>query len=109
EAGVLSLAFHPDFATNRLYYIFYTPILSGARYSVIQERKAAADFSKDAGDAPRNLVQVPRGTTNNYGQHNGGCLAFGPDGYLYAGFGDNVQGTPAHDSTSLLGKIIRIH
>ncbi|MBW8888955.1 MAG: PQQ-dependent sugar dehydrogenase [Fibrobacteres bacterium] len=108
EAGVLSLAFHPDFASNRLYYLFYTPLISGARYSVIQERKAAADFSQDGGDAPRTLLQVARGSSNNYGQHNGGCLAFGPDGYLYAGFGDNLQQTPAQDSTSFLGKIIRI-
>ena len=106
--GLLALAFHPHFAENRKYFLKYQIEESGRISTLIVERKFAPDFRGDSGEPPRTLLNIPSTTQD----HNGGCLAFGPDGFLYFGMGDTgPQGDPqghGQDLSLLLGKLCRI-
>ncbi|MGE0481092.1 MAG: PQQ-dependent sugar dehydrogenase [Phycisphaerae bacterium] len=106
EQGLLGLAFHPNYASNGYFFVNYTAA-DGAtnivRYTVSADPNLAN---------PSTQMQVLR-LTQPFPNHNGGWLAFGPDGYLYIGMGDggsaNDPGNRAQDITSqLLGKILRI-
>ena len=104
ERGLLGLAFHPDFKDTGRFFVDYT-YLDGN--SVIAEFLRAADGTVDP-TAERVLKHVDQPFAN----HNGGMLAFGPDGYLYIGFGDgggagDTQGS-GQSLTTYLGKILRI-
>ena len=106
EQGLLGLAFHPDYATNGFFYVHYTDLNGGsviARYSVSSSDPNAADASSSL-----TLLTWPQ----PFGNHNGGQLAFGPDGFLYIGVGDGGDaGDPdnrGQDLTTLLGKVLRI-
>lgn len=107
ELGLLGLAFHPDFEQNGYFYVNYTaanPLRSiVSRYSVTKTDPDTAD--KESGLI---LFQVKQPFPN----HNGGQLAFGPDGYLYIALGDGGSaGDPQNngqDRSSFLGKILRI-
>jgi glucose/arabinose dehydrogenase len=106
ERGLLGLAFHPDYAENGLFYINYTD-LNGhtviSRYTVSADNPDRADATSAA---PLLFVEQP------YANHNGGHLAFGPDGYLYISLGDGGSGGDPLGSgqnlATLLGKILRI-
>ena len=107
--GVLCLAFHPRYRQNRKYYVNYHVRNQGSHFSpIIAERKATADFKKDAGGKSRRLLQIPQDTD----LHWGGMLAFGPDGYLYIGAGDaGPQEDPEGNGQNLgllTGSILRI-
>ena len=107
--GVLCLAFHPDYKNNRKYYVNFHVRNQGSHFSpIIAERRATADFKKDAGGKSKRLLQIPQDTD----LHWGGMLAFGPDGYLYIGAGDaGPQEDPeghGQDLSLLTGKILRI-
>jgi glucose/arabinose dehydrogenase len=106
EQGLLGLAFHPSFKTNRKFYVDYTDVNGN---TVIREYRASA--------TNRNIVQTGSGRTiltvkQPYANHNGGNLAFGPDGYLYIGMGDGGSGgdpgNRAQNVNTLLGKMLRI-
>jgi len=106
EQGLLSLAFHPRYATNGFLYVGYTAKngdVTVARYHVSTDPNVADPASGTI------LLTVPHST---YGNHNGGLVLFGPDGYLYVGIGDGgSEGDPSgngQDSTKLLAKILRI-
>lgn len=109
EMGLLGFAFHPQFATNRKYYVNYNPP-SGGSATVIEERQVDTTFRKDAGAAAsRTILRVTQPAAN----HNGGSLAFGPkDGFLYLGMGDGgSQNDPdgnGQNLNSLLAKMLRI-
>ena len=107
EQGLLGIAFHPRFAVNKRVFIYYTRTDGSIRISEF----GLSFGSSDVGDrtSERALLTIPHpGQTN----HNGGQLAFGPDGYLYAGVGDGGSaGDPPNNAQSLsvlLGKILRI-
>lgn len=108
EQGLLGLAFHPDFRTNRRFFVYYTRQTDGA----IQIDEFAQDATNPNIANPtrtRAIITIPHpGATN----HNGGTIAFGPDGYLYAGPGDGGGGNdPSNNAQNinvLLGKMIRI-
>jgi glucose/arabinose dehydrogenase len=107
EEGFLSLCFHPQFKTNGLFYIYYNQ--QKPRRSVISEFKVAATDSNKANlTSERVLLQVPQ----PYGNHKGGQVSFGPDGYLYLGLGDGGAANDPHDNgqnmATLLAKISRI-
>ncbi|MGC3957556.1 MAG: PQQ-dependent sugar dehydrogenase [Verrucomicrobiota bacterium] len=107
EEGFLSLAFHPQFKTNGLFYIYYNQ--QKPRRSVISEFKISVTDSNKADLASeRVLLTVPQ----PYGNHKGGQVSFGPDGYLYIGLGDGGPANDPHDSgqntATLLAKILRI-
>jgi glucose/arabinose dehydrogenase len=106
ERGLLGLAFHPGYASNGRFFVFYTRAPDGAL--VIAEFGVSAD--PDVADTSESvLLVIPHPLNSN---HNGGMLAFGPNGYLYAGVGDGGGGNDptnqAQDVESLLGKILRI-
>ncbi len=106
--GLLGLAFHPKFRENRKYYLKYQIVENGRISTLLVERKLAADFKTDSGEPPRQLMKIPAVTQD----HNGGCIEFGPDGFLYMGMGDTgpQQDPQGHgqDLNLFLGKILRI-
>jgi glucose/arabinose dehydrogenase len=106
EQGLLGLAFHPSYATNGKLYVSYTD-LSGT--TVIREYKvSASNPDRVDGASGRTILRVRQ----PYANHNGGHIAFGPDGYLYIGLGDGGSGgdpgNRAQSLGTLLGKILRI-
>jgi hypothetical protein len=107
EQGLLGLAFHPFYSSNRRFFVYYTRAGDGA--IVVAEYQASAG-NRDAADAAeRILLTIPHPTNTN---HNGGMLAFGSDGYLYIGVGDGGSGNDppnnAQNREVLLGKILRL-
>jgi putative heme-binding domain-containing protein len=82
--GLLGLAFHPQFAGNRKYYLKYQILRDRQIITQLVERQFTPDFRGDAGIAPRLLLEIGSVTQD----HHGGAIEFGPDGYLYLGMGD---------------------
>ena len=108
ERGLLGLAFHPNYANNGYFYVNYTAATDGyathvSRFSVSSADPNVADPSSEV-----VLLDIPQ----PYSNHNGGCVQFGPDGYLYIGMGDGGSGNDpdanGQDQTVLLGKMLRI-
>ena len=106
ERGLLGLAFHPDFPADPRLFVDYT---DG------EGRTQIASFTLDAADADRAdpASEVAILTQRQpYANHNGGAVAFGPDGYLYIAFGDGGSGGDPHGNgqslETVLGKIVRI-
>ncbi len=106
EQGLLGMAFDPNYAGNGRFYIYYTNTAGDiviARYGV----SSNPDIANAGAQAILKTIAHP--TNQN---HNGGMLAFGPDGCLYAGIGDGGgSGDPngnAQNTNSLLGKILRL-
>jgi len=104
EQGLLGLAFHPDWATNRLFYVFYT---NAAEDEVLAEYHATTIWDGDEASA-RIVLTIDDFEWN----HNGGQIEFGPDGFLYLSVGDGGSGNDpqnnGQDLTDLLGKMLRI-
>ncbi len=106
ERGLLGLAFHPAYAKNGRFFINYTDVNGD---TAIAEYTVSADDPNRADPASaRVILQVAQPFAN----HNGGQLAFGPDGYLYIGLGDGGSGGDpqgnGQNRFALLGKILRI-
>lgn len=112
ERGLLSMAFPPDYATSGLFYVF-----------TVAEGPDALDLAGQAGDI--RIVEYQRSATDpdtadptsarlvlkNFhpaGNHNGGWMAFGPDGLLYITIGDDADAAKAQSLSSLSGKVLRI-
>jgi glucose/arabinose dehydrogenase len=102
EAGLLGLAFHPNYRTNRYFYVFYVSTFPYrailARYRVSADPNVADPLSETI------LLDVPKSSV----YHNGGQIVFGPDGYLYVGLGDDSAPESAQDLGELGGSILRI-
>ena len=113
ERGLLGLAFHPNYATNGLFYVNYTRLSDGA--TVIARYSVSADPNV-ANTTATILMTIDQPFSN----HNGGCLRFGPDGYLYIGMGDGGSGgdpngyaqnltvDTANPTRVFLGKMLRL-
>ncbi len=105
EAGLLSIAFHPEYETNGAFYVYYT---YGNLHSRISEFTVSSDPDSADPASERVLLEVSQPYTN----HNGGQLAFGPDGFLYIGFGDGGSGGDplgnGQNTHTLHGSILRI-
>lgn len=112
EEGFLGLAFHPHFAVNGEFFVYYTAAYSrdgGKRRSVISRFRVSKDDPSRADPASEEiLLTIPQ----PYWNHNGGTLAFGPDGYLYIAVGDGGDGNDPHGNgqnlKTLLATMLRI-
>ena len=108
ERGLLSVAFHPQYATNRFFYVFFTTQPNG---DIRIERYTTSVSNPDAAD-PASSKLIITAPHSQFGNHNGGLLTFGPDGMLYAGLGDGGGGgDPLHngqDFNSILASLIRL-
>jgi glucose/arabinose dehydrogenase len=132
ERGLLSLAFHPDFKTNGKFYVFYTappraggpqPGVSWNNLSRISEFKVSSSNTNAADlTSERIILEADHPQLN----HNGGTVAFGPDGFLYISIGDgggaddhapghvgdwyatNAGGNAQNVTANLMGKVLRI-
>ena len=105
ERGLLGLAFHPNYAENGYIYVNYTDLNGDtviARFEDAEDRER----SNPGSEVKLLVVEQP------YANHNGGGMAFGPDGYLYIALGDGGSGGDplgnAQNTSSLLGKLLRI-
>jgi hypothetical protein len=108
EQGLLGLAFHPGYETNGFFYVYYTK--SGGASNVVVRYSVSADPNVANASSNALVLAISHG---NAGNHNGGELQFGPDGYLYIGPGDgggscDSTGNNAQNLNSLLGKLLRI-
>lgn len=106
ERGLLSLVFHPDFKNNGFFFVNYTRSPDGA--TVVARYKVAEGGSRADPASAKVIITIEQ----PYANHNGGQLAFGPDGYLYIGMGDGGSGgdplNAGQSLNTLLGKILRI-
>jgi hypothetical protein len=106
EQGLLGLAFHPDYAVNRRFFVNYTRQPDGA--TVVAEYQASPSDPNTADPLETTLLIIPQPFAN----HNGGMIEFGPDGFLYIGMGDGGSGNDpdnrAQNIEDLLGKMLRI-
>ncbi len=106
EQGLLGLAFHPNYKSNGYFYINYTTTSGSSRVCRFQVSGADSNMANAATETL--IIQV----SQPYANHNGGSVVFGPDGYMYIGFGDGgSSGDPngnAQNGNSLLGKMLRI-
>lgn len=107
ERGLLSMAFHPQYATNGQFFIYYTD-LSG---DIVIERYVVSAGNANVAD-PASALRIITIPHPGFSNHNGGLLSFGPDGFLYIGTGDGGgAGDPlgnAQNTGSLLGKMLRL-
>lgn len=109
EMGLLGMAFHPNFPTDNRVFLSYTtgnPLVSRISVFTSNDGGATLDAASES-----ILMTIDQPQTN----HNGGHIAFGPDGYLYMGFGDGGSGGDPHGDrgngqrlTILLGKLLRV-
>jgi hypothetical protein len=104
ERGLLSIAFSPSYASNGLFYVFYTE--AGTGDLKVAEFQRSATNPLVANPTPRReFLSIDHGPE----YHNGGQLQFGPDGMLYVGTGDGHDSGNAQQTGSQLGKILRLN
>jgi glucose/arabinose dehydrogenase len=109
EMGLLGLAFHPSYSQNRRFFVNYNRSIGGQLQTVIAEYLASTSDANQADPASERILLI---VNQPFGNHKGGQLAFGPDGFLYIGLGDGGSGgDPFGNGQSLqtmLGKMLRI-
>ena len=105
ERGLFSVAFHPQYATNHFFYVYFTTQTNGD----IRIERFTATTADVADPATSKLIlTVAHSTQSN---HNGGLVSFGLDGMLYAGLGDGGGGDPSgngQNHNALLGSLLRL-
>jgi putative cell wall-binding protein/glucose/arabinose dehydrogenase len=105
EQGLLGLAFHPNWPGDPRFFVNYT---NTAGDTQVVEYQTGSDPNRADTASARTIIWVDQPYTN----HNGGMLAFGPDGYLYVGLGDGGSANDPHreaqNNTSLLGSMLRL-
>jgi glucose/arabinose dehydrogenase len=106
EGGLLSMAFAPNYASSRRFFIYYTDLSGDIR--IEGYRTSASSPNRALPESRTQILRIDHDAPN----HKGGQLQFGPDGMLYAGVGDGGgQGDPGRngqDLSTLLGKLLRI-
>jgi glucose/arabinose dehydrogenase len=112
ERGLFSVAFHPQYATNHFFYVYYTTQASGnlAAGDLVVERYTTTANPEIADPASVRLIITTAHST--FSNHNGGLVTFGLDGMLYAGFGDGGSGGDpsgnGQNQNALLGSLLRL-
>jgi len=105
ERGLLSMAFHPNYAQNGWFYVDYTDTGGDTR---VERYRVSANVNVADPASGQTVLTVDQ----PYSNHNGGLIKFGPDGYLYVALGDGGSGGDPHgygqNPAALLGKILRI-
>jgi len=114
EKGLLGIAFHPEYRTNRRFYLYYSAPYKGSGYdhkSILAEYRASESNPDEAEQGEKIILEILQPESN----HNGGCIEFGKDGFFYIGLGDGGGAGDRHGDTgnsqnlnTLLGKILRI-
>jgi glucose/arabinose dehydrogenase len=109
ERGLFSVAFHPDYKNNGIFFVDYTAQPDGA--TVVERYHVSSDPNVADENSGKTILTFAQPEPN----HNGGMLAFGPDGYLYIGTGDGGGAGDRHGTigngqslNTLLGKILRL-
>ncbi len=107
ERGLLSIAFHPKYKTNRTFFVYYTD-LSGA--VTLARYKTSSNADSAIANSGKILLSLPK--PGGYSNHNGGNLHFGKDGYLYLTIGDGGSGGDpfgnGQNGLVLFGKMLRL-
>ncbi len=88
ESGLLGVAFHPGYATNRFFFVFYSASTNGAGSGLIQRLSRFQTSMGNPNQAPTNSELMLINQKDPAGNHNGGDVHFGPDGFLYVSLGD---------------------
>ncbi|MBN8869922.1 MAG: PQQ-dependent sugar dehydrogenase [Solirubrobacterales bacterium] len=112
ERGLMSLAFPPDYETSGLFYVFWIangpdtldPSGQAGDIRIVEYRRSADNPNLADPDHARLVLETHHSASN----HNGGFMAFGPDGRLYFSIGDNADGDNAQSLGNLFGKVMRI-
>ena len=100
ECGLLGLAFHPNYQTNRRFFLFYSVTKGTERYQRVSSFTAQADFNTADAASEEILIEQP----DEAGNHNGGDLHFGPDGYLYISVGDEGDANDTRINSQRINK-----
>ncbi len=101
EQGLLGLAFHPSYAVNRYFYIFYSVTRSGATYQRVSRFTTQVGNPNAADTSSERILLEQFDEASN---HNGGGLAFGPDGYLYISVGDEGGGDDTYNNSQRINR-----
>lgn len=115
ECGLLSMAFHPDFSSNGVIYLSFTEDVAGDMVSYVSTftspdngQSLASDSANSNTLERHDLISI----NQDFSNHNGGHIVFGPDGFLYYGLGDggsaNDPNNHAQDPSHLLGSMLRL-
>jgi len=114
EIGLLGFAFHPDYSNNGYFYVYYTtnsPI-PGIEVRMVLSRFSVSLGNNNLANVTSELVLFQFDKNQNNSNHNGGKIAFGPDGYLYISFGDGGGGNDpqgnGQNKNTVFGSICRI-
>ena len=106
ERGLLGLAFHPDYQQNGQFFVYYTNTSGDSQLSRFNVSESNSNIANPSSELSMLTIEQP------FDNHNGGCLAFGPDGYLYVSVGDGGgagdTGNRAQNPTNLFGSILRL-
>jgi len=101
ECGLLGLAFHPQYATNKRFFVYYSVKIGSVNYQRVSEfARSAADANLADPNSEKIFIQQ----ADDYDNHNGGCIHFGPDGYLYISMGDEGDQNDAGDNSQRIDK-----
>ncbi len=110
EEGLLGLAFHPRYKENKQFFIYYSAIDRGTRRSVVSRFTASSDNPRRADPGSEQRIWVS--ADDPFENHNGGTIAFGPDGFLYITLGDGGAAddpmTSGQNPADWFGSILRI-
>jgi glucose/arabinose dehydrogenase len=116
ERGLLGVAFHPSFASNKTLYVYHT-VAGSPAHNRVSEYTANGDVATGGSSTPTEVVGFDIDDLTSATNHNGGAMHFGADGKLYVAVGDNATGlaapvaatSPPQTLDNLLGKILRLN
>lgn len=111
EQGLLGLVFHPQYASNGYFYVYYIPTGGVRRARLSRFRRSSSN--PDVGDPSSENILLTFNQPEGFGNHNGGCLQFGPDGKIYLAVGDggsaNDPPNNAQNIEVVMGKMLRLN